>query len=130
MKKVLITLTIFTALIACNSAGDKKEDDKKAGGGETAGADITQHPDYKKGLALMNGKDCFTCHKVDGEFNGPSYKQVAEKYAGASDEKITELAQRIIKGGKGIWGEIYMTPHASLSEDDAKAIVKYILLLK
>jgi cytochrome c len=130
MKKVLITLTIFTALIACNSAGDKKEGDKKEGGGETAAADITQHPDYKKGLALVAKDNCFTCHKVDDVVTGPSYKDVAKKYAGASDEKIAELAQTIIKGGKGVWGETYMTPHASLSEEDAKAMVKYILLLK
>lgn len=126
MKKILFTLTIFAALIACNSGGDSK------GGGTKEGTtvDITQDPDYKKGLALVEKQDCFTCHKVDGELTGPSYKKVAEKYAGATDGQITELAHTIIKGSRGKWGEAYMTPHPSISEDDAKTMVRYVLLLK
>ncbi|HEX2628849.1 MAG TPA: c-type cytochrome [Chitinophagaceae bacterium] len=126
MKKTLLTLTIFAALVACNSGGDTK-------GGETKKsetADITQDPNYKTGLALVEKQDCFTCHKVDGELTGPSYKKVAEKYAGATDGQVTELAQTIIKGSRGKWGEAYMTPHPSISEDDAKAMVRYVLLLK
>jgi cytochrome c len=127
MKKILITLTMFTVLIACNSGEEKKEGEKKE---EKGTADITQNPDYKKGFDLVAKSDCFTCHKVDGELTGPSYKLVAQKYQGASDEKITALAQTIIKGGKGNWGETFMTAHGSISEEDAKAMVRYVLLLK
>jgi cytochrome c len=141
MKKILITGTVFIAVIACNSGGDKKEGDNSfAGQKETtaaagnkengAAADVTGSPDYQKGLELVAKDDCTTCHKVDGELTGPGYKQVAQKYPGASEEKITALAQSIIKGGKGNWGEAAMTPHSALSEEDAKAMVRYILLLK
>jgi cytochrome c len=40
------------------------------------------------------------------------------------------LASKIIKGGSGVWGAIPMTPHPQISEDDAKQMVKYVLLLK
>ena len=135
MKKTLLTLAVFAALVACNSGGDKKEGENKGDEKKDAGTvtDITKDPNYQKGLSLVGASDCFTCHKPDGVLTGPGYKQVAEKYSGASEEKIAELAQTIIKGvpaGKGTWGEAQMTPHPNVSEDDAKAMVRYVLLLK
>jgi cytochrome c len=141
MKKILITLTIFTALIACNSGGDKKAGENTSGDPKTttasgdnkengATADNPNSPEYQKGLELVAKDNCTTCHKIDGELIGPSYKQVAQKYQGASEEKITELAHTIMNGGKGNWGQTEMPPNTSLSEDDAKAMVRYILLLK
>jgi len=61
---------------------------------------------------------------------GPSYRDVANKYASLPDTIVTHLAGKIIKGGSGVWGEVPMTPHPALSEEDAKSMVKYILLLK
>jgi cytochrome c len=131
MKKTLLTLTVFAALVACNSGGDKKDGEKKTTGGDNGGtADITKDPNYEKGLAIVGKNDCFTCHKIDGELTGPSYKLVAQKYENASEAQVSELAQTIIKGSKGKWGEAYMTPHPAVSEDDAKTMVRYILLLK
>lgn len=126
MKKILLTLTIFAALIACNSGGDNKGGDTK----EAETVDITKDPNYQKGFALVEKEDCFTCHKVDGEMTGPSYKKVAQKYVGASEDQIAELAQTIIKGSRGKWGEAQMTPHGGVSEENAKTMVRYILLLK
>jgi cytochrome c len=40
------------------------------------------------------------------------------------------LAEKIIKGGKGNWGDVMMTPHANVSQEDAEAMVKYIFTLK
>ncbi len=67
------------------------------------------------------------CHKTDSKVVGPSYKDVALKYTTAD---IAMLAQTIIKGGSGNWGEVPMTPHPTLSEEDATEMVKYILSLK
>lgn len=80
-----------------------------------------------EGLALIEGADCLTCHKVDSKLVGPSYQEVAAKYTDADVEK---LAQKIIDGGVGVWGEIPMTPHAGMSKDNAKKMVEYILTLK
>ncbi len=129
MKKLLLALTVTVTLIACGGNNDKQ---KTAAGTdtETTTDDFTKNPDYQKGLDLVANNDCFTCHQIDQKLTGPSYKDVAIKYAGADDKVIGEIAARIINGGSGIFGDIPMTPHPGLSEDDAKAMVKYILLLK
>lgn len=82
-----------------------------------------------KGEQLIAASDCLTCHKVDTKLVGPSYNEVANKYP-ATDANIDMLANKIIQGGSGAWGEIPMTPHPATSTDDAKEMVKYILSLK
>lgn len=81
----------------------------------------------EQGKKLLEGMDCLSCHKVDSKLVGPSYEEVAAKYTEAD---IDMLATKIIDGGKGNWGEIPMTPHAGMSPDNAKLMVKYILSLK
>ena len=80
-----------------------------------------------EGLALIEGTDCLTCHKVDAKLVGPSYQEVAAKYTEAD---MDMLVNKIIDGGKGNWGEIPMTPHAGMSKENAKKMVEYILSLK
>ncbi|MEJ5051456.1 c-type cytochrome [Chryseobacterium culicis] len=86
-------------------------------------------PDASKheGLQLIEGTDCLTCHKIDSKLIGPSYQEVAAKY---TETDLDMLAQKIIDGGKGNWGEIPMTPHTGLSKENARQMVKYILSLK
>ena len=117
MRKAGTILLLIMIIYACKSKGD-------------AGGDITKSSTYKKGVALVADNKCNICHFADQPLTGPSFKDIANKYAGASDEKIDELAQKIITGGTGVWGEIFMTPHPTLSKEDARAMVKYILLLK
>jgi cytochrome c len=90
---------------------------------------LSDNPDYQKGLALVGKSDCLTCHKVDEKNIGPSYRDVAAKYEN-TDENVKMLAGKIIKGGSGVWGAIPMTPHPALSQEDAEALAKYVLLLK
>lgn len=123
MKKYLFIISLAAILVACGGSnpGNKKQ---------TAASDITENPDYKAGLALISKSDCLTCHKVDEKLTGPSYRDVANKYAGLPDTIVTHLAGKIITGGSGVWGEIMMLPHPAISQADAEAMVKYILLLK
>ena len=80
------------------------------------------------GKTLMNGSDCFSCHKEKEKSIGPSYLEVANRYA--SDEKAAELlADKIINGGSGSWGEIAMAAHPGLSHTEAKQMAEYILSL-
>lgn len=125
MKNVIFLLSAIL-IMACNS-GSKEESAKKK---ETT--DITKDPDYQKGLALVAKAEnkCLTCHKVDEAFTGPPYREVANRYAGRPDTIIAHLANKIRKGGNGEWGEIFMTPNTDVSQEDAEAMVKYILLLK
>lgn len=125
MKKIVLPIFALALFTACGS-NDAKEK------GETAENtnDITQNPNYQKGLALVTKNDCFTCHKIDATLTGPPYREVANKYAGMPDTIIQHLAKKVISGGTGVWGQVFMTPHPGVSEADAEAMVKYILLLK
>lgn len=132
MKQILFTSAVALALIACGGSGtENKEQVKEEPKQETAPAPAmpSDNPDYEKGLALIAASDCLTCHKVDEKINGPSYRDVANKYEN-TEANIKMLAGKIIKGGSGVWGEVLMTPHPALAQADAEQMVKYILLLK
>ncbi|GAB1464136.1 c-type cytochrome [Pedobacter sp.] len=81
------------------------------------------------GELLINKSDCIGCHHKINKLIGPSYTDIAKKYPN-NDKNLTYLADKIIKGGAGVWGKIPMTPHPKVSKDDAKLMVKYILSLK
>jgi cytochrome c len=134
MKKLLLIPVAFLALIACNNNSSGTEEKKDTGTTTTnttpAAVDISENPDYKAGLALIAKNDCLTCHSVNDKINGPAYKDVANKYANAGDTIVMHLAKKIIAGGSGVWGEIPMTPHPTVSQADAEQMVKYVLLLK
>ena len=121
-------MPVLFFVIACGGGSSSKTEEPKKEEAKTD--DVSKNPDYQKGLELVAKNDCFTCHQIDDKLNGPPYREVANKYAGMPDTIVTHLAHKVISGGNGVWGEIMMTPHPALSEADAEAIVKYILLLK
>ncbi|MFP5407401.1 MAG: c-type cytochrome, partial [Gammaproteobacteria bacterium] len=54
---------------------------------------------------LAQKKNCMACHAIDKKLVGPAYKDVAAKYAGQKDA-ADKLAEKIIKGGAGVWGPV------------------------
>jgi cytochrome c len=130
LKKYLIIITALAAIAACNSNSSNSNDKDTSSSTTAAPAnDLSTNPDYQKGLALIAANDCLTCHKVDEKVTGPAYRDVANKYDN-TDANVKMLAQKVITGGKGVWGDAAMTPHAALTEADAEQMVKYILLLR
>ena len=135
MKRILLTSAVALLFIACGGSGTEKKDaasaetTSEAAEAATAATTLSDHPDYEKGLALVAGSDCLTCHKVDEKIIGPSYREVANKYDN-TEANVKMLAEKIIKGGKGVWGEVEMTAHPAITQADAEQMVKYILLLK
>ena len=81
-----------------------------------------------QGEALINSSDCKTCHTVENRIVGPSYNDVAGKYA-FTKENVAMLSGKVITGGAGNWGEIPMTAHVDLSKPDSEKMVYYILSL-
>ena len=79
--------------------------------------------------ALATSKNCMACHAVDKKLVGPSYKDVAAKYAGQKDA-VDKLADKIIKGGPGVWGPIPMPPNAQVNEADAKKLATWVMTQK
>ena len=79
--------------------------------------------------AMMKKDGCAACHSVDKKIVGPAYQDVAAKYKGDKDA-ATKLADKVKKGGVGVWGQIPMPPNAQVSDADIKELVGWILTLK
>ncbi len=81
-----------------------------------------------QGEALVKASDCKTCHHPVNKIIGPAHTDVAKKYDfTAANVKI--LADKIIKGGVGVWGEIPMNGHPDLNQADAEKMARYVLSL-
>ena len=73
---------------------------------------------------------CTTCHVVKGAKTiGPTYADVAKKYAGQKDAEA-KLVDKVKKGGQGVWGQVPMPPNAAVPDADVKALVKWVLSVK
>ena len=80
--------------------------------------------------ALAKKHFCTTCHVVKGAKTiGPTYADVAKKYAGQKDAEA-KLFDKVKKGGQGVWGQVPMPPNAAVPEADLKALVKLVLSVK
>ena len=154
MRKLFVVLALATDCYACGGGsssdanapvsnndsnsnsqigGDDKEKTPTSPAGNTpADTNVAQSKPTAAvgdGKALIAKSDCLTCHQEATKVIGPAYKDVAKKYE-ATDANVKLLAGKIIAGGKGVWGELPMTPHPQLSTADAESMVRYILSLK
>ncbi|GMU71089.1 MAG: c-type cytochrome [Burkholderiales bacterium] len=80
-------------------------------------------------LKMLQKAGCTACHSVDKKLVGPAYKDVAAKYKGDAGA-AAKLAEKVKKGGSGVWGPVPMPPNAAVKDDDIKKMVAYILALK
>jgi cytochrome c len=78
---------------------------------------------------LAQKKNCMACHALDKKLIGPGYKEVAAKYAGQKDA-ADKLAQKIVKGGVGAWGQVPMPANPQVSEAEAKQLATWVLSVK
>jgi cytochrome c len=78
---------------------------------------------------LATEKNCMICHTMDKKLLGPSYKDVAAKYANQKDA-VDKLALKIIKGGTGVWGAVPMPANAQVNEAEAKKLAAWVLTIK
>ena len=78
---------------------------------------------------LTKKYNCVACHAEASKKVGPSYKDIAKKYAGRADA-TDYLAKKIRSGGSGVWGAMPMPPHPQVPESDARAMATYVLGIK
>ena len=126
MKKILL-LSLVVSIMSC---GGKKE--------TTAPAEefsvpnntpfVTVDDQVAQGEALVKGSDCKTCHHPINKIIGPSHTEVAKKYE-FTEANVKLLADKILKGGQGVWGQIPMTPHVDITQVDAEKMARYVLSL-
>ena len=123
---------MLVLLAACKSGTGKTESSDSVNATQaiinTGGTSIDSAENIS-GSNLIASNDCLTCHKVNEKSIGPSYKQIADKYE-LNQGNIENLANKIIKGGKGLWGSAAMTPHPNLPEAQAQEMARYILELR
>jgi glucose/arabinose dehydrogenase/cytochrome c551/c552 len=77
---------------------------------------------------LFAAFDCSSCHDLHRQSVGPAYADIAARYQ-PTRTTIDELAQHIIEGGVGSWGDLPMAPHPDLGLDEATDMVTKILAL-
>ena len=75
---------------------------------------------------LVKAKNCMACHSVDKKLIGPSYKDVAAKYAGDRNA-VEKLAKKLREGGVGTWGQIPMPANPQVAADEGTKLATWIL---
>ncbi len=78
--------------------------------------------------ALISKGNCKACHLVEGKLVGPSFADVARRYAQDSNAPA-RLAQKVVTGGGGVWSPLAMPPNALINESEAAAILNYVFSL-
>lgn len=81
---------------------------------------------FNLGKSLMDASDCKACHQLNGKSVGPAFMEIAEKYKG-DKTALKRLANKVITGGGGVWGDHAMNAHPQLTIDQTTEIVAYIL---
>ena len=82
-----------------------------------------------RGRYWMEKSDCFTCHEIDKKTVGPSFHQIALRYENEKNS-AEHLISKIKQGGSGVWGTATMTAHPTLTENEIKTMLDYIMSLK
>lgn len=79
---------------------------------------------------LVRANGCFSCHAASEKIVGPSFHSVSAKYASDKDA-VANLTQSVRNGSAGKWGSrVAMPPHPSISNDDLKKLVTWVLAQK
>ena len=81
---------------------------------------------HLKALELIANSDCYTCHRINEASAGPAYLAVAERYREDANA-VDKLAEKILKGGAGVWGEIPMPAHPGFTYAQAVVLAEYVL---
>lgn len=122
----IVWIVLVSGLAACST--------KKEGAGEEHMANDADNSkpaavdQVARGEALVKSNDCNTCHHKTNTVIGPAHLKVAEKYE-FTEANVKLLAEKIMKGGSGVWGPVPMAAHVDLSESDAEAMARYVLSL-
>jgi cytochrome c len=97
----------------------------KVGNAQTAGHQMIDE-NYNLGKTLIANSDCKACHQLNAKSVGPSFAAVSTRYK-MDKNAVGYLANKIITGGGGVWGEHAMSAHPQLSKEEASEMVKYVL---
>jgi S-disulfanyl-L-cysteine oxidoreductase SoxD len=78
------------------------------------------------GADLAKQSACTACHGTANRIVGPSFREIAAKYAGDAGA-AARLAAKVREGGVGAWGSVPMPAQPQVREADARELVRWIL---
>jgi cytochrome c len=84
---------------------------------------------HETGRRLIEGSDCLSCHQLTRKSIGPAYVDVAQKYKDSTSATTARLVRKIREGGSGVWGNVAMPAHPALTDEQAPAMLAYIMSL-
>jgi cytochrome c len=134
MKKLFILLVLVGfaswTMTSCGKKEEAAKTEEEEGYGEYEESKDKGTPEelIAQGKTLVDASDCKTCHHAENKIVGPSHTDVAKKYE-FTQANISLLADKIIGGGSGVWGDLPMTAHADISKADAEKMAMYVLSL-
>ncbi len=130
MKKIIYSFIAISATVLMVACGSKQETKATEDYGTPAeeSAPAVAVDLVAQGESLVKASDCKTCHHPTNKIVGPSHTDVAKKYE-FTDANVKLLAEKIIKGGSGVWGEIPMAAHPDINQVDAEKMARYVLSL-
>lgn len=132
-RSTIAKLLACAMMAACGAnAPEKKETDhqRKSDVNVIPGTDqLLDSVIVQKGQVLIAYSDCYTCHSTENSKKGPAFSNIAKRYP-ANSSYIELLALKIIRGGRGAWGNSVMEPHPQINIEEARAMATYILSLE
>ncbi|MDB9741730.1 PQQ-dependent sugar dehydrogenase [Akkermansiaceae bacterium] len=78
------------------------------------------------GAKMIKESTCLACHMTNQSSIGPKYIDIAKKYAKRKDA-AEYLADKILKGSSGVWGDQPMPANAQHNKEEALQMAEAIL---
>lgn len=81
------------------------------------------------GEALARSNRCFNCHSIDQKIVGPSFRQIARKYAArqGQDPDLERKLAAVIRYGASHGGSLAMPSYRQLNDGTLDVIIRWIL---
>ncbi len=127
---LLSRVIIISGVMLIFACGAKKESTNAEEYVANEGADASGNAvdQVALGEVLVKSNDCNTCHHKTNTVIGPAHLDVAKKYD-FTEANVKLLAEKIMKGGSGVWGQIPMAAHVDLNQSEAESMARYVLSL-
>ena len=91
-----------------------------------AGAGTSAPATQTRTERLLADNACMGCHAIDAKIVGPSFKQIAARYA-QDRSALDKLTTKIRNGEAGVWGPVPMPAHPQLSADELSQLATWVL---
>lgn len=131
-----VSIAILNTPTGCfNARGNAQRDSCKEGTpmkkmtfliAVSAGAGLLLAAQAHADEALAKQHNCHVCHQLDKKSVGPAYKEIAKKYKGQAGVGAL-LAEKVKKGGSGVWGPVPMAPNPAVPDADIRKLVDWIM---